>query len=522
MKKIIFLAALLIPSVFFAQEMEKKEREPIFVLPDVVITGESEIKVGGEKKELLPENYPLPPKETPLMELQFIKGPYLDNGKGSAPELGENRKSSARLVELLGACGSFSSLYGKLIYGETFGRYSLLLKAEKDSRRCQVTDNGYDAGTLNLDVSASFEKSLDAAISLIYKNGSAFRTSPSLAYSSDEYRDDLVEADIALSGSSSEGLKLKGGMKAARTTLEKIGYADNFLAVFAGGDFRITGRDNTILGSVNAELRTDSLFGQLYSVSAAAKFNLNPVLLNAGIRYDQIRLNPSVSASADIDGNTTVYASYSPGLLFPRASELFAQRPMDVPASLNSENDWFSLTTGLQHKITNDLPVSLEIFRREVENLITYETEAAPVPDILRPVNIAGVSVAGMNFNESWKLSSNFTQSLKYTFMSTLNGLPGRFVPYMPQHALLLRGEYADSGWNFTATFEYKSEMNYSETNSGTVPGRLLAGLKLSKELSGWLTVFIAGDNLLNQNAEIIKDRALTGAFLSAGLDVKL
>ena len=521
MKKLIFLTALLLPALFSAQEMEKKEREPVFVLPDVVITGESEIKVGGEKKDLLPENYPVAPKETPLMELQFIKGPYLDNAKSSAPELGVNKQSSKRLVELLGAYGSFSSLYGKLIYGETFGRYSLLLKAEKDIRHYLVTDNGYDAGALNLDIGASFEKSLDASVSLIYKAGSAFRTSPSLAYFSDEYRDNLVEADFSLSGDYSADLKLKGGLKAARTTLAKTGYTDNFLDIFAGGDFRIAPEGNKILGSVSAEARNDSLFGQLYLLTAAAKFKLDPVLLNAGVRYDQSRLNPSVSASADLDGSTTIYASYSPGLVFPRASALFAQRPMDRAAGLNSENDWFALTTGLQHKITNDIPVSLEIFRKEAENLITYETETAPVPDVLRPVNIGGVSMVGMNFTEQWKLSPNFTQSLKYTFMNSLNGLPGKFVPYMPQHALLLRGEYADSGWELDVTFEYKSEMNYSESNSDTVPGRLLAGLKLSKELSGWLTAFIEGDNLLNQNAEIIKGRALTGPFLLAGLDIK-
>ena len=92
----------------------------------------------------------------------------------------------------------------------------------------------------------------------------------------------------------------------------------------------------------------------------------------------------------------------------------------------------------------------------------------------------------------------------------------------MPQHALLLRGEYADSGWEFDITLEYKSEMHFSESNPDTLPARVLAGLKLSKELSGWLTVFVEGDNLLNQNTGIIKGRALTGLFLLAGLDIQL
>ena len=521
MKKLIFLTALILPSFFFAQEMEKKEREPVFVLPDVVITGESEIKVGGEKKDLLPDNYPLPPKESPLMELQFIKGPYLDNVKSSAPELEINKQSSKGLAELLAAYGSFSSVYGKLIYGETLDRFNLLLKAEKDIRNYLVTNNGYNTGAVNLDINASFDKAFDASFSLIYKAGSAFRTSPALLYAADEYRDDLAEADITLSGDCSPDLKLKGGVKAARTTLEKTGFIDNFLDIFAGGDFRLAPEGNKILGSISAEARNDSLFGQLYFMSAAAKFKLDPVLLSAGIRYDQSRLNPAVSASVDLDGNTTLYASYTPGLVFPRASELYTQRPMDIAAGLNSENDWLSLTTGLQHKITKDIPVSLEIFRREAENFITWETETSPVPDVLRPVNIAGVSMVGMNFTEEWKLSQNFTQSLKYTFMNALNSQSGKFVPYTPQHALLLRGEYADSGWELSATLEYKSEMNYSETSPDTVPARLLAGLKLSKELSGWLTAFVEGENLLNQDAEIIKGRALTGACFFAGLDIK-
>ncbi len=521
MKKLIFLTALLLPAFCFAQEMEKKEREPVFVLPDVVITGESEIKVGGEKKDLLPENYPLPPKETPLMELQFIKGPYLDNVKSSAPELEVNKQSSKRLVELIAAYGSFSSLYGKLIYGESFDRLSLLLKAEKDLRNYYVSDNGYNAGALNLDISASFDKAFDASLSFIYRAGSAFRTSPSLSYSADEYRDSLVETDLTLSGNISPALKIKGGVRAARTTLEKTGLTDNLLDLFLGGDFRIEQENNKVLGSAAAEARSDSLFGQLYLLSASAKFQLNPALLDIGLKYEQCRLNPEVSASVDLDGETTLYASYAPGLVFPRASEIYGQRPADRASGLNAENDRFYLSTGLQHKITNDLPVSLEIFRKEVENLITYETETAPVPDVLRPVNISGVSIAGVNFSGQWKLSQNFTQSLKYTFMNTLNSQPGKFVPYMPAHAVALRGEYADSGWDFTATLEYKSEMNYSETNSDTVPGRLLAGLKLSKEFFGGFTAFLAGDNLLNQNAEIIKGRALTGAFLSAGLDVK-
>ncbi|MEI7905632.1 MAG: hypothetical protein WCI43_09530, partial [Candidatus Firestonebacteria bacterium] len=456
MRQFLAVIFLLLPLFAAGQAMEeKKEREPVFVLPDVVITGEVDTRVGGEKKDLLPENYPVPPKETPMMELQFIKGPYLEDDKNT-PQLEEKAGDKARLGELVLSYGSFSSKYGRLMYGDRIDKLNYLLRIEKDIRNYDVTDNGYSNSAFSADLNYSMENALDLSLSLSYSDETRWRTSPLLAYTAEEDKRRFYSAVLRGRTPGNGDAGLFGSVSLGKSMLDRgAGFTDDSAEIMVGGNFFVTAEATRIFSEVSLNLKTDPIYGQLFFLSVEGKFKLDALSISAGLKYDQLKLNPSAEVLYEVDGSTHLYASFKPRFIYPDFKKIYSGNLTALNAGLAPENLYAVITTGIEHRILKDMPVVFELFRKESENFITYETRS----DMLLPVNIAKATLVGLNFSEQWALSPGITQRLKYVFVNAVNGDPVKNIPYVAQHSLRLEGEFADSGWELTAGLEYTGEM---------------------------------------------------------------
>ena len=126
----------------------------------MVISGESDVKLGLEKKDLLPGDYPMPPKETPLMEMEFIKGPYLEEDKMTPTSGKEESKSS--VGEINTYLGTYDNYYGNRISGEQLNQFGFLVNLVNDRLNYETQGAGY----INYDFSGDFNYSFEKAIKL--------------------------------------------------------------------------------------------------------------------------------------------------------------------------------------------------------------------------------------------------------------------------------------------------------------------------------------------------------------------
>ncbi|MFH1073619.1 MAG: hypothetical protein V1752_00880, partial [Candidatus Firestonebacteria bacterium] len=167
MKKVFALLFLTAACGLMAQEEIKKDREPVFVLPDVVVSGESDLRIGVEKKDLLPANYPMPPKETPLRETEFIKGPYLEEDKRSP--LLERSEGKNQFGELTVYAGTFDNYFAKLVYGRQFDNLGFIINLLGDKKNYLLQDSGYANLSASGDLTYSFEEALKLGLTLDYE-----------------------------------------------------------------------------------------------------------------------------------------------------------------------------------------------------------------------------------------------------------------------------------------------------------------------------------------------------------------
>ena len=451
------------------------------------------------------------------MELQFIKGPFLEDDK-TTPELKEKAGDKGRLGELILSYGSFSSKYGRLMYGDRIEKLNYLLRFEKDIRNYEVNENGFDNTNVSADLNYSFDNALEASLSFYYGGETRFKTSPLPAYAAVENKRHFDAIVLRGKTNYSRDFSLFGSAALNYSSLVTEAYTDNGTEVLLGGNFYVSAAEKIrIFTEVSLAFRNDSVYGQLFFLSAEGKFKLDSLSVSAGIKYDHLKLNLSAEVLYEVDGSTHLYASYKPRLIYPDFRKIYSGNLTALNAALAPENLYSVIATGIEHRVVKDMPITFELFMKEAENFITYETRN----DMLLPVNIAKATLVGLNFTEQWKVASGLTQRLKYVFVNAVNGDSTKVIPYVARHSARLEGELLDSGWEFAAGVEYTRDRYYREDLADKLPTFVGFDGRVSKDLTGWMTAFVEAKNILNQNNEIIKGKALTGVSLSAGIKAK-
>jgi outer membrane receptor protein involved in Fe transport len=185
--------------------------------------------------------------------------------------------------------------------------------------------------------------------------------------------------------------------------------------------------------------------------------------------------------------------------------------------SLMPENMWMNLTAGIEHKINKNIPVELQIFRKDYTDYITFDS----VNFAGMPVNIPGVSVTGFMAKSDFKLGSSLSQNASYTYSYGLSKNSGIYPAYIPEHKLILRTDYEISPFLFSFNAEYLSGMYYSISSAEKTSPYLLIGLKGEYKLSDALGIFVSADNILNQDREYIKGYIYPGAMFGAGVNLR-
>lgn len=498
----------------YSQEY-KKEKEPVFILPDVIITGESEVKIGAEKKELLPENYPIPPKETPLMELEFIKGPYLTEEK-KVPSLEEKVTGKNNFGEITTYYGTYSNFYGKLIFGQKMDSFNYLISTIKDKKDYFSSYSGYNNFYISGDANYTFEKIAEAGFSLNYDNEILYQ--PTSIFTSVEYKKYFYELSLRGSSAFSDNYSISSGVSYNHSDLNGANYKDDTYKVSINTNFDMMISDKKHLPKLNIELRKDSIYGIMFFALLDDRFKFDTFNFTLGIRYDKDKFNLLGKMVYELDNFTNLYVEYTPVSTYPLFKELYKNSILNVNKNLQPENTWWRVVTGVEHKLNKEIPLRFEIYRKDIDDFISLESSNG----VGIPVNISRVSFIGFNFKEEWKIFGGLSQTFNYHFVKGVNkDDSNKFITYLPTHTFKLGCDYNISNWEFNIELEYIGERYYKQDISTSLNPSLLLSAKISKNFSNWLTIFTKGENLLNQEYEYIQGYILPKVSILLGLNIE-
>ncbi len=515
MKKNITLFFLLFTGALLAQEEIKKDREPVFVLPDVVISGEFDLKVGGEKKDLLPAKYPVPPKETPLMEMEFIKGPYLEGDKRT-PEF-EKTEGKNKFGELTARLGTYDNYFLKLIYGQQIDKLGFLLNAAGSRKNFGLQDFGYTNTALSGDFNYAFDKTLQLGLTLDYENETE-NTPYRASLGFDALIKDFYTVYLRSSSVLADKLSLNGAFSYVRSDISTFGLKHDEFELGAKVSYEVVLANKKHLPGLSLNFKNDNIYGWIYDLELEDRFKIDNADISLALKSNNGWLFFNAKAVFDIDSFTRVYVSYIPGRVYPKFKETYGGEIYLLNTSLRPENTWFYILTGVEHKLLKEVPLTLEFYRKEQTDRLSYESAG----NSTAPVNLVKASVMGINAKEEWTILEGLKQKLSYSYINAVNPDNSAVnITYTPVHSLSLGGEYIYEDWSFNAMFVLRGRMYYSQTLADTLDDALLVFAGVKKNFGENITVFVNGENLLNRSYSVIKDYPLPGASLNIGLTLK-
>lgn len=235
--------------------------------------------------------------------------------------------------------------------------------------------------------------------------------------------------------------------------------------------------------------------------------------LSAGIRYDRNQKTgaewiPQVGINYQASKTTIIKGIASKGFRNPTIKEMFMfppQNPDLKPERLM--NYEFSV---LQDFLQNKINIGLNVFHIEGDNMIqTIIKDGKPLN-----VNVGKVNNSGVEVSSKYKLNKNLHFSANYSFLSMKYK-----VLSSPEHKLYVSGNYSFSKWKFSTGIQYINGLYTAVGQNPQKENYTLWDTQVSYKVAKLCTMFIKGENLLNDNYQIIAGYPMPSTTLFGGLN---
>ncbi|MFH1073716.1 MAG: TonB-dependent receptor, partial [Candidatus Firestonebacteria bacterium] len=248
-------------------------------------------------------------------------------------------------------------------------------------------------------------------------------------------------------------LNLTSYLNFTRSDLSTFGVKNNELGFGIKTDYEIIIENKKHLPGFSMDLRNDDIFGWTYSAALEDRFKIDNADIFIALKSDNGWLFVNAKAVFDVDGFTRVFVSYEPGRVYPKFKSTYDNDIYFLKTGLRAENTWLSIGTGVEHRLLKQIPITLEFYRKEINDLLSYESTGSAAS----PVNISKASIIGVNVKEEWKIFDGLTQKLSYKYINASNPDNTAInVPYLPAHSAVMGGEYVAADWTFDVSFEYR------------------------------------------------------------------
>lgn len=236
--------------------------------------------------------------------------------------------------------------------------------------------------------------------------------------------------------------------------------------------------------------------------------------LSAGLRYQYHQLFhsewiPQAGISYDLTENTTIKANVSKGYRSPTIRELFMFKPANP--NLKPENMWNYELGALQKFLNSKIALELTGFYATGSNLIEI---SGTYPDV-QYKNTGEFEHFGIEFQGKYLITENLDVLANYSWLHT-----DKPVLAAPANMLYAEGNYKLKGLAFRLSMQYINQL-ITQTNPEFNESYFLLSARVSYTYDNFLTFYLDGNNLLNQEYEINYDYPMPGINFFGGISVK-
>jgi outer membrane receptor protein involved in Fe transport len=242
--------------------------------------------------------------------------------------------------------------------------------------------------------------------------------------------------------------------------------------------------------------------------------------LNGGLRYEMNSTYgnewiPHLGVSWNPSSSTNLKATVSKGYRAPSLRELYLFPPandnLKPERMISYELGW------RQHWMQGRIKTELNTFVNSGENLIVLVPPAAPPPPQYQ--NSGEFNNKGIEFMINYAARNGVRLHANYTFIHMETLLPGT-----PGHNLFASASYQYKKWQFRTKIQSIFNL-YNETGSGVEvveKDYQLLGVRIGYQVSRFLNLYLAGNNLLDQTYQINFGYPMPGINIMGGVQVKL
>jgi len=275
-------------------------------------------------------------------------------------------------------------------------------------------------------------------------------------------------------------------------------------------------------GMANRGVKKDSLItvNELAVYAYAQQTYFEKLTISAGLRVENNskygnEVIPLAGLTYNLSSATTFKASVSKGFRSPTIMEMYLYAPNpDLMAErmMNYEVSW------LQSLLNNKLNFEMTAYKVTGENMIQVIPGTPP-----KRQNIGTFSNKGIEISAKYALSKNIFLHANYSYLD-LNTI----VVAAPRQQLNVSANFKHKIWSLNVSTQYIENL-YTAIYSPAFPSipttrmnYLLLNARLSARPLKQLEVFVAGNNLLNQQYEINYGYPMPGIYFNAGFNVKI
>lgn len=235
--------------------------------------------------------------------------------------------------------------------------------------------------------------------------------------------------------------------------------------------------------------------------------------LNAGLRHQNHSVYgsewiPSAGFAFQLNELTTWKGNVSKGFRSPTIRELFMWGPQN--SALNPESI-MNYETGISSVFFNNrMSAELTFFAVSGDNLITI----VPINGAPRYMNSGEISNTGIEFALNAEPTENLLLNASYSYINMDNP-----VFATPEHQLFLSAKYQWNKLQLSANVQQVSDLDNDPSPVVNKESYTLLKAKAVYNITNNFSLYVSGENLLNENYQVNRYYTMPGATIFSGLN---
>ena len=225
---------------------------------------------------------------------------------------------------------------------------------------------------------------------------------------------------------------------------------------------------------------------------------------------------PQAGMSFHLPHSMELKASTSKGFRYPTIREMY-MFPLQNP-DLEPESMWNYELAFSQTLLEGRLSYGVNVFYINGRNMIVAVPRQGTTP---LNMNTGAIRNAGLEAQAAWRINRTWSVDANYSFLHMKYPVIGA-----PEHKLYAGGSFTKGRWKVSTGLQYVNGLYTQVVTNGNgmnlQENFILWNLFASFRITGWLSVWARGENLLAQEYEINAGYPMPKATVIAGFHISL